>query len=369
MAKPTGRRKSQLPDLYYEGYLEKRSFKDKTSRKLWTCLCENKLFFFNEKRDNDYTEKLDLTGLISVTDDSSPDAHLDAARFNVQTTKGNIKFTAPNAESRELWKGFMYSVAKLQVPLSLNLLPGQVHILRETIQKERERLENPNPPPEPSPPTDVNTGKTEMPACYYEVPRLEAELLLEREAHKGNLLLRPGRDGRSFAMTTRQDLDGPIFRHYRLVANSNGGFYIDVDKPVHFDTLHKVVAYMVEKTERTLTPLNIEDQYDKNISFILSDHENGERHLQPLLESDPAPEDPTPGTGNATPAEPEKVAEQNAPATDKEETEDDETDLCSPGPTPPIPEPRTLVVPPSPAPRKNVPGSANSAAKPTTPAK
>lgn len=45
-------------------------------------------------------------------------------------------------------------------------------------------------------------------SCYYEVPRLEAELLLEREASKGNLLVRPGRDGRSFAISTKQDLDG-----------------------------------------------------------------------------------------------------------------------------------------------------------------
>lgn len=40
-----------------------------------------------------YVEKLDLCGLVSVTDDSSPDPNLDAARFNVQMTKGNIKFT------------------------------------------------------------------------------------------------------------------------------------------------------------------------------------------------------------------------------------------------------------------------------------
>lgn len=44
--------------------------------------------------------------------------------------------------------------------------------------------------------------------CYYNVSRLEAMLLLERESEKGNLLLRPGRNGGSFAVTTRQDLDG-----------------------------------------------------------------------------------------------------------------------------------------------------------------
>lgn len=34
---------------------------------------------------------------------------------------------------------------------------------------------------------------------------------------------------------------------------------------VHFDSLHDVVAYMVEKTDGSLTPLNIEAHYDKNI--------------------------------------------------------------------------------------------------------
>ncbi|KAM4740017.1 signal-transducing adaptor protein 1-like [Anableps anableps] len=358
MAKRNGRKKFQLPDLYYEGYLEKRSFKDKTPRKLWTCLCGNTFFFFNKKRDNDYFEKLDLCGLISVTDDSNPDPNLDSARFNVQMTKGNIKFTAPNAESRELWKGFIYSVAKLEVPVSLNLLPGQIHILRETIQKEKKRLAN--CAPIPSPPTTV---KTEMPACYYEVPRLEAELLLEREAKKGNLLLRPGKDGHSFAISTKQDLDGPIFRHYRILTKKEGGLYIDVNKPVHFDTLHDVVTYFMEKTEGSLTPLNIEGQYDKNISFIASDNENGERTQQPLPDSVLVTEDFIPVTGKTTPDEPEPVAEETSPATDKEEEKKSVKDDCFSAQTPPIPAPRKL--PPCPAPRTILPGQ--SAANPGSP--
>ncbi|XP_008405490.1 signal-transducing adaptor protein 1 [Poecilia reticulata] len=342
MARRNGRKKNQLPDLYYEGYMEKRSFKDKTSRKLWTCLCGKTLFFFNDKRDENYIEKLDLCGLVSVTDDSSPDPNLDAARFSVQMTKGHIKFTAPNAESRELWKGFIQSVAKLEVPLTLNLLPGQIHILRETVQKEQERLTNPEP--KPSPPAAV---KAEMPACYYEVPYLEAELLLEREASKGNLLLRPGKKKGSFAITTRQDLEGPIFRHYRILPKPEGGFYIAVDKPVHFDSLHDVVAYMVEKTDGSFTPLNIEGHYDKNISFIAADNENGERTQQPLR----PPEDPIQVTVKAKNDEPEPV--KIPPAADKREEEASVTDECPYGETRPVPEPRKL--PPRPAPRTSAP--------------
>lgn len=40
-----------------------------------------------------YIEKLDLSGLISITNDSSQDRNLDAARLNLQMKDGNIKFT------------------------------------------------------------------------------------------------------------------------------------------------------------------------------------------------------------------------------------------------------------------------------------
>lgn len=42
---------------------------------------------------------------------------------------------------------------------------------------------------------------------------MDAELLLEKRAHRGNLLLRPGRVGDSFAVSTRQDLDGYAHTH------------------------------------------------------------------------------------------------------------------------------------------------------------
>lgn len=40
-----------------------------------------------------YIETLDLSGLISITDDSSQDRNLDAVRLNLQMKDGNIKFT------------------------------------------------------------------------------------------------------------------------------------------------------------------------------------------------------------------------------------------------------------------------------------
>lgn len=40
-----------------------------------------------------YIETLDLTNMISITDDNSPDRNLDASRLNLQMMDGNIKFT------------------------------------------------------------------------------------------------------------------------------------------------------------------------------------------------------------------------------------------------------------------------------------
>ncbi|KAI4905505.1 hypothetical protein NFI96_014290, partial [Prochilodus magdalenae] len=264
MAAPrrAGRQKPQLPTCYYEGNLEKRSFKDKTGRKLWTSLCGNSLFFFNNSKDNDvsllskelfYMEKLDLSEFVSLNDDSSPDRKLEAARFQLHLKSGDFHLTAPSLEARELWKGFILSVVELTVPSALNLLPGQIHMLREVVEKERSRRKPlPALPSTNIPAQQVYiTPLCDMPACYQLVSRAEAELILERNQEKGNLLLRPGRDGTSFAVSTRQEINGvmkvhlsfsfssftlsshhsSVYKHYRVTRRHEGGFTIAVENP------------------------------------------------------------------------------------------------------------------------------------------
>ncbi|XP_060890886.1 signal-transducing adaptor protein 2-like isoform X2 [Labrus mixtus] len=350
MAKRTGRPRSQLPTCYYEGYLEKRSFKDKTSGKLWTCLCGNSLFFFNDKRDTDYVEKLDLSGFMSITDDCTQDRNLDAARINLQMKDGNIKFTAPNAEARELWKGFIHSVAELSLPTSLNLLPGQLHMLREAVEQEKERRKSVPPPVTDSSP--YVSLKANKPACYQDVSRLEAELLLDREAARGNLLLRPGGgNGNSFAVTTRQDLDGAVFRHYRVTYQHEGGFSIDVDNPVPCASLHDVIDYLVGKTNGVLIPLTFEGTYERQISFICSDSENGEKSVQQAPSNlEPPSLPPKPVSRIATPeAAPAVVEEEdlylNVQLEEKERETVDSSEV-------PLPPPKRAVMPPVSAARK-----------------
>ncbi|XP_003974136.2 signal-transducing adaptor protein 1-like [Takifugu rubripes] len=353
MATRTARQRSQLPHCYYEGFLEKRSFKDKTSRKLWACLCGKTLFFFNDKKDTNYIEALDLGGLISVTDDSSPDRNLDAARLNLQMKDGNIKLTVPSAEARELWKGFIHSITELSVPSSVNLLPGQIQTLKEAIEQEKVRMQS-----LPAPSSDPYVSpRTHLPMCYHNVSRLEAMILLERESKRGNLLLRPGTNGNTFAVTTRQDMDGSIFKHYRVTREHDGSFVIDVENPIPCATLHDVVTFLVEKTEGVLIPLILEEAYEKSISFVWSDNENGEKSVQQ------APVNPVPPTVPPKPVPLRLPAPEAAPVSPEDEpiylndtlTEfEDKTEDVSAS-LQPLTEKNTsrkALMPPTPAPRK-----------------
>ncbi|KAG1973549.1 signal-transducing adaptor protein 2b [Pimephales promelas] len=295
--------RSQLPTCYYEGFLEKKTIKDKMGRKLWTSLCGNALFFYNNTKDSVYIEKLELSDLNSVSDDCCHDRNLNAAGFTLHMKKEDIKMIAPSLEARELWKGYMLSVSRLSVP-ALNLLPGQIHMMKEIIDKEtkRQRLLSAPPPSQDSDPY-VHVVP-DMPSCYHNVTRVEAEILLERNSAQGNLLLRPGQDGMSFALTTRQDINKPVFKHYRVSRRPEGGFIIALETPITCATLHDVVTYVVDKADGVLVPLVIEEHYEKNFVIVKPNEENGEIS-EHCLRNAPSPTPPLPppkpGTRNLSP--------------------------------------------------------------------
>uniref|UniRef100_A0A3B3ZGV0 SH2 domain-containing protein n=1 Tax=Periophthalmus magnuspinnatus TaxID=409849 RepID=A0A3B3ZGV0_9GOBI len=270
--------RAQLPPCYYEGYLEKRGPKEK---RLWTCLCGNTLYFFNNAKDTHYVEKLDLGGFVSLKDDCGRDRNLEAARLILRMKDGETKLTAPNLESRELWKGFLYSV------IDLTLLPGQLQMLKEVVEKERSRRRTRTPTRAPPSPLSVPLVG-EIP-CFRPVSRTEAEVLLERHPDCGNMLLRPGRDGCSLAVTTRQDLNS-VFRHYRVTQRDQGGYVIDVENPIPCATLHEVIDALVEKTAGTLQPFLLEEPYEENI-YVTANDENGE-HMLHTAPTSPLPRAP-----------------------------------------------------------------------------
>ncbi|XP_024246843.1 signal-transducing adaptor protein 1-like isoform X1 [Oncorhynchus tshawytscha] len=263
----------------------------KISRRLWTCLCGNTLFFFNNAKDTHYVEKMDLSGFVSLKDDCSRDRNLEAARLILRMKDGETKLTVANLEARELWKGFLQSVVDLSVPSCLTLLPGQVQMLREVVDRERNRRRAARTPTR-APPSPLSVPLLgEIPSCFRPVSRTEAEVLLERHPDCGNMLLRPGRDGSSLAVTTRQDLNGSVFRHYRVTQREQGGYVIDVENPIPCATLHDVIDALVEKTAGTLQPFLLEEPYEENITFVSSNEENGERILH-CAPSSPLPKAP-----------------------------------------------------------------------------
>ncbi|XP_063057695.1 signal-transducing adaptor protein 2b isoform X2 [Engraulis encrasicolus] len=322
MATPRRRQRNQLPHCYYEGFLEIRSLHEQGSRRLWTCLCGDALFFFNNNKDSQYVEKMELSSFLSISDDSSPDRHLNTAGLVVYTKDDNIRLTASSLEAREQWKGYILSVKDLDVPTCLNLLPGQVHAMKVVVEEERERrrsLPTPSPTQSLSPPPSKYTAEctsplylsvvSEMPECYETVSRTEAELLLERNTGRGNMLLRPGRDGSSFAVTTRQELNGSVFKHYRVSRNPDGGFYIDLEKPIHCATLHEVVDYLVEKTAGALQPFVFDKPYEEKITFVQANEESGEKNLHsisPCAKPPPLPAWPKPTIEPETESEEEE---------------------------------------------------------------
>ncbi|XP_067270114.1 signal-transducing adaptor protein 2b isoform X3 [Pseudorasbora parva] len=286
--------RSQLPTCYHEGFMEKKSIKDKRGRKLWTSLCGNTLFFFNNTKDSVYIEKLDLSDLISVSDDCCRDRNLNAAGFTLHMKNEDIKMIVPSLEARELWKGFMLSVSTLSVPTSLNLLPGQIHMMKEIIEKETKRQQLLSTPPPPQDSDHYVSVVSDMPSCYQNVTRVEAEILLERNSDRGNLLLRPGHDGTSFALTTRQDINGrSVFKHYRVSRRPEGGFAIALETPITCPTLHDVVTCLVEKTSGVLVPFLMEEHYEKNIVIVKPNEENGEIS-EHCLRNAPSPIPPVP---------------------------------------------------------------------------
>ncbi|XP_028856713.1 signal-transducing adaptor protein 2b isoform X2 [Denticeps clupeoides] len=301
MAARPRRHRAQLPACYHEGYLEKRTFRDKTSRKLWACLCGNALFFFNTSTENEYIEKIDLSNLTSVTDDCSRDRNLEAGRLNLHLKEGDVKITVPSLEARELWKGYILSVWQLSVPSSLNLLPGQIHMMREVVESEKQRRRSvPTSPLASNVQADAECPfyvavLSDMPACFRRVSRSEAEVLLDRYPEHGNMLLRPGRDGESFAVTTRQDLSThanqsdvkrvlqPVFRHYRVTRKHEGGFAIDVEHPILCSSLHDVINYLFEKTSGALKPFIMDETYEKKITYVHENEESGEQSVQSVV--------------------------------------------------------------------------------------
>ncbi|XP_025052304.1 signal-transducing adaptor protein 2 isoform X3 [Alligator sinensis] len=227
--------KQGLPQHYYEGFLEKKGPRDKDYKRYWTGLRGRTLHFYHNTRD-------------------------------VQ---------AENLESREMWKGFILTIMEMKVPSNLTLLPGHLYMMSEALAKEQERRAQLSLS-ESSALSSLGPMEQEMPECFFKVSRTEAQVLLEKNQDCGNLLLRPGGDGKSVSVTTRQILNGtPLMKHYRVNCLDQD-YIIDVEQPYRCSSLADVVNYFVLNTKNTLVPLCLDQDYCKELEFVDTDKENGE---------------------------------------------------------------------------------------------
>lgn len=261
LSPPRGHKlKGAPPSHYYESFLEKKGPCDQDYRKFWAGLQGLAICFYNSNRDLQPLEKLDLRLFSKLKEEAVLGSSYDTAyHFSLVLRDQEVKFKVESLESCEMWKGFILTVVELRVPSNLTLLPGHLYMMAEVLTKEEVRR------------------AAEVPWCFLQVSRLEAQLLLERYPECGNLLLRPGGDGKdSVSVTTRQILNGsPVVKHYK-VKREGPKYVIDVEDPFSCPSLEAVVNYFVTHTKRALVPFLLDEDYEKVLGFVDSDQENGE---------------------------------------------------------------------------------------------
>ncbi|CAM4627627.1 signal-transducing adaptor protein 2 [Lepidochelys kempii] len=283
--------KPSLPPHYYEGFLEKKGPQDKGYKKYWTGLQGLTLYFYNTNRDVQYVEKIDLDNFVSLTDSylrSGPQASNEGVGLSLKLRGQEVKLKAESLEAREMWKGFIFTMVEMQVPSNLTLLPGHIYMMSEALSKEQERRAQLSQRRSTSS-LHYELMEEEMPACYFKVSRTEARVLLERNLDCGNMLLRPGGDGKSISVTTCQMLNGtPVVKHYK-VSRAGQQYVVEVDRPHHCSSLADVVEYFVSNTKKTLVPLSLDEDYAEKLEFVETDKENGESIWETSMPPCPKP--------------------------------------------------------------------------------
>ncbi|XP_042122901.1 signal-transducing adaptor protein 2 isoform X2 [Peromyscus maniculatus bairdii] len=252
------------PSHYYESFLEKKGPCDQDYRKFWAGLQGLAICFYNSNRDFQALEKLDLRLFSKLENEAWRESSKDTSHhFSLVLRDQEVKFKVESLEYCEMWKGFILTVVELRVPSNLTLLPGHLYMMAEVLAKEEARR------------------AAEVPWCFLQVSRLEAQLLLERYPECGNLLLRPGGDGKdSVSVTTRQILNGaPVVKHYK-VKREGTKYVIDVEDPFSCPSLEAVVNYFVMQTKRALVPFLMEEDYEKVLGPV--PHANVPKPLLPV---------------------------------------------------------------------------------------
>uniref|UniRef100_K9IHM7 Putative signal-transducing adaptor protein 1 n=1 Tax=Desmodus rotundus TaxID=9430 RepID=K9IHM7_DESRO len=243
--------------LYFEGFLLVKRSEYQEYEHYWTELRGTTLFFYNDKKNTMYVDKLEIIDLTCLTEQNSTDNN--CAKFTLVLPKEEVQLKTENTESGEEWRGFILTVTELSVPEDVSLLPGQVIRLHEVLEREKKRrieteqLPSTSPEKEREPSEDYVDVLSPMPACFYTVSRKEATEMLEKNPSLGNMILRPGSDSRNFSITIRQDSDMPRIKHYK-VTSVGKNYTIELEKPVTLPNLFSVIDYFMKETRGNLRP-------------------------------------------------------------------------------------------------------------------
>uniref|UniRef100_A0A3B5AS20 SH2 domain-containing protein n=1 Tax=Stegastes partitus TaxID=144197 RepID=A0A3B5AS20_9TELE len=156
------------------------------------------------------------------------------------------------------------------IPKNLQLLPGQMMQLKETLSQERKRnpklCRGPTLPPRPMflKSLDSNNDSTSPPKdkCFFDVTRQEAEQMLKANPEYGSIILRPSTLTNNYALTLRQPT--PRSDHSSKTVTK----MITPCLPslqVTASSLNDVLKYFLEKTEHRLHPYVTSQAYDTRI--------------------------------------------------------------------------------------------------------
>ncbi|XP_058019590.1 signal-transducing adaptor protein 2 [Ahaetulla prasina] len=277
--------KAALPPHYYEGFLEKKNPWDQDYKKYWAGLWGSTLYFYHTNRECQYIEKIDLTDLVSLAEDNCPRSvnptSTEKPGLTLRMRNQEVKLRMESLEQQEMWKGFILTMVEMKIPESVSLLPGHLYRLSEALEKEQERRSNLSATLE---------REEKLPNCFFQVSRMEAVALLEQNENYGNMLLRPGQDGKSFSLTVRQKVHGAVsVKHYKI--NVVGGEYIIVmEKPNYCSSLMAVLDFFITKTKGILVPLSVEKSYAMALEVMETDQESEQSVSGSLLQT----EDPQP---------------------------------------------------------------------------
>ncbi|XP_044220054.1 signal-transducing adaptor protein 1-like isoform X1 [Thunnus albacares] len=271
--------------LYFSGPLLKKNNKEKDFKNYYGELRGATLFLYKDDTQDTYTEKLDLEQLKSMTLDS-PYRKKTATIFTLKLHTEKVQLKMDNPDTGEVWRGYILTVAKKEIPSKLQLLPGQMLLLEDVLVEEKRRNPPTRPPlpprpsflrpasslsspssraPPPPPKDNPDHSGSEMPPCFFNVTRREAEEMLEANPEYGSIILRPSTMVNNYALTLRHlTPSGPITKNFRLTS-TNTGFVIGLETAVTVSSLNDVLQYFLEKTEYRLQPYAVSDIYDIHI--------------------------------------------------------------------------------------------------------